>query len=50
MENALYRSCCLLDMPPETLEEQNLCMTSPKVCWRFDNKKRAKSRQPKSPP
>jgi hypothetical protein len=37
-------------MPPETLEEQDLCKSSPKVCWRFDEKKRAKIRQGKYRP
>ncbi len=34
-DDALYRCICLLDMPPETLEEQELCLKSRRGCWRF---------------
>lgn len=31
----LYLSMCLLDMPPETKEEEWKCMTSRRGCWRM---------------
>lgn len=31
----LYRSLCLLEMPPITAEEQVRCMTARAGCWRF---------------
>jgi len=38
VEDALYRCICLLDMPPETRDEQDLCMKSRTGCWRFKKK------------
>ena len=38
VEGALYRCICLLDMPPVTREEQDLCMKSRNGCWRFKKK------------
>ncbi|MBI2941765.1 MAG: hypothetical protein HYY04_15145 [Chloroflexi bacterium] len=35
--NVLYRCICLLDMPPMTREEQELCLKSRRGCWRFAN-------------
>lgn len=34
-DDALYRCICLLDMPPETQDEQDLCLKSRRGCWRF---------------
>ena len=34
-DDALYRCICLLDMPPETQDEQELCLKSRRGCWRF---------------
>ncbi len=34
-EHVLYISMCLLDMPPETKEEEWKCMTSRRGCWRL---------------
>jgi len=33
-EIVLYEIYCLREMPPETLEDQHACMSSPEVCWR----------------
>ena len=33
--DVLYRCICLLDMPPETREEQEQCLKSRRGCWRF---------------
>lgn len=38
VEDALYRCICLLEMPPETREEQDLCMKSRNGCWRLKKK------------
>lgn len=35
MPDALYRCYCLLNMPPETKEEEELCRRSADGCWRF---------------
>jgi len=34
-EDVLYISICLLDMPPETRDEEWKCMTSRRGCWRL---------------
>lgn len=34
-DDALYRCICLLDTPPETREEQDLCLKSRRGCWRL---------------
>ncbi len=35
IEDGLYRCICLLGTPPETREEQDRCMASPRSCWRL---------------
>lgn len=37
VEDGLYRCICLLGTPPETREEQELCMKSRHACWRLKN-------------
>jgi len=38
----LYQIFCLMDTPPETEEEQQLCMSSTHGCWRL---KQGRARQ-----
>jgi hypothetical protein len=35
VEDALYRCICLAGTPPETHDEQDLCMKSRTCCWRL---------------
>ena len=34
-EIVLYEVYCLKDTPPITHEEQDRCMSSPRICWRL---------------
>ncbi len=34
-ETVLYEIYCLQETPPVTIEEQDRCFRSPRVCWRL---------------
>ena len=40
-EQVLYEVYCLKDTPPVTLEEQEKCFRSARVCWRLRQKNSA---------
>ena len=40
-ETVLYEIYCLKDTPPVTIEEQDKCFHSPRVCWRLRAQKGA---------
>lgn len=40
----MYQVYCLMDTPPETLEEQDRCRSSRMHCWRLTEARRALSR------
>ena len=37
-EQVLYEIYCLKDTPPLTLQEQEKCFRSPRLCWRLRQK------------
>lgn len=38
----MYQVFCLMDTPPETFEEQEKCLNSPRECWRIAEARRNK--------
>ncbi|MBI3968245.1 MAG: hypothetical protein HY329_21625 [Chloroflexi bacterium] len=45
VNDALYRIVCLMNTPPQTEEEQDLCMCSRSGCWRLRESPRQGSRR-----
>jgi len=37
-DDVLYRCYCLLDTPPTTAREQELCLRTRRICWRPENR------------
>jgi hypothetical protein len=37
-DDILYRCYCLLDTPPTTADEQDLCLRNRRTCWRPENR------------
>ncbi|HLZ24355.1 MAG TPA: hypothetical protein VKQ30_19750 [Ktedonobacterales bacterium] len=38
----MYQVFCLMDTPPQTFEEQEKCLNSPRECWRIAEARRGK--------
>lgn len=36
----MYQVFCLMDTPPQTFEEQEKCLNSPRECWRIAEARR----------